>query len=209
MKLRFILSLVVAVAIVAPGFAQVVNIPKEYRVVNFGEGFCAWCSIEMLGKTHKIEKLYNLTKNRANESDFKIWDGKKWVIEPYVWVPRGPEYFVKEKVNTGGEWAIYSKLKALDVRAKLQTYGNKNIDLINYAMKNKLGCVFAIEGVNPTGERWAHAMVLIDFNEKEVMYIDPNDIEYIKTKSRTWFNQNWTGYLVVIEATPKINVVEK
>lgn len=187
-----------------PCTAQTVNIEIKNRVQNFGDGFCAWCSIEMLGRVHKIDKLYNLAKNRSKESDFKIQDGDKWTTEPYVWVPRSGEYFVKEQVNGGGEWAVYSKLKALDVRAKLQWRGNKNTDLISYAMTNKLGCVFAIEGVDLIkGESWAHAMVLIECNDKEVMYVDPNDIEKVKTKSRTWFDQNWNGYLIVIEAPKK------
>lgn len=204
MKLRFIWSLLVALAMVAPCAAQVVDIPKTDRIQNFGDGFCAWCSIEMLGRVHKVEKLYGLAKSRATESDFKVWDGKKWTTEPYVWVPRSSEYFVKEQVNGGGEWAVYSKLKALDVRATVQWRGNKNTDLISYSMKNKLGCVFAIEGIDPIkGEAWAHAMVLIECNDKEVMYIDPNDIDRVKTRTRTWFNQNWNGYLIVIEAPKK------
>lgn len=185
-------------------FSQTVNIEIKNRVENFGDGFCAWVSIESLGRHHGIDKLYDLAKNRSKESDFKVFDGKKWTTEPYVWVPRSSEYFVKEQVNGGGEWAVDSKLKALDVRAKLQWRGNKNTDLISYAMKNKLGCVFAIEGVDPIkGEAWAHAMVLIEFNDKEVMYIDPNDIKKVKTRTRAWFNHNWNGYLVIIEAPKK------
>jgi hypothetical protein len=186
--------------------AQVIDVPKECRVENFGDGFCAWCSIECLGRVHKVELLYNLAKNRSKESDFKVWheDVKNWTYEPYVWVPRSNDYFVKEQVNGGGEWAVYSKLKSLDVRAKVQWRGNKNTDLISYAMKNKLGCVFAIEGIDPIkGEAWAHAMVLIECNDKEVMFIDPNDIEHIKTRTRAWFNQNWNGYLIVIESPKK------
>jgi len=203
MKFKLVWALLVTLAVGAPCHAQVIDVPKTDRVQNFGDGFCAWCSIEMLGRVHKVEPLYDLAKKRSKESDFKVWreDSKTWTYEPYVWVPRSNDFFVKEQVNGGGEWAVYSKLKALDVRARVQWRGNKNIDLVSYAMKNKLGCVFAIEGIDPIkGEAWAHAMVLVDFNDKEVMYIDPNDVEHIKTRTRAWFNQNWNGYLVVIEA---------
>ena len=201
---KLVWALLVTLAVSAPCNAQVIDIPKTDRVQNFGDGFCAWCSIEMLGRVHKVDKLYDLAKKRSKESDFKIWDGNKYTAEPYVWVPRSDEYFVKEQVNGGGEWAVYSKLKALDVRSKLQWRGNKNTDLVSYAMKSKLGCVFAIEGIDPIkGEAWAHAMVLIDFDDNKVMFIDPNEIDKVKTKTRAWFNQNWNGYVVMIEAPKK------
>jgi ABC-type bacteriocin/lantibiotic exporter with double-glycine peptidase domain len=114
---------------------------------------------------------------------------------------------VKEGVGGGGEWAVYGKLKSLGVRFRMQWRGNYSHNLIKFAMKKNLGCVFAIEGFDKIkGERWAHAMVLVDFNDKEVMFIDPNDTDKVQTRPRSWFDQKWTGYVIVIEP-PKNKVV--
>lgn len=182
--------------------AQVINISKEDRVENFGDGYCAWVSIEILGRYHKIPELYNLSKNRSAESDFYSWDGKKWAKEPYVWVYKGSSY-VKEEVNSGDEWAVYSKLNSLGVRFQVQLRGNTSTGLISYAMRNKLGCVFAIEGYDRVKGSWAHAMVLLDFDDEKVVYLDPNYIGKIQIQSRRWFNQHWNGYVVVVQ--PKEN----
>ena len=195
---RWILSLFVALVLATQSFAQVV-IETEHRVTNFGPGYCAWCSIEMLGRHNGIKKLHNLDEDRSKESHVKSWDGEKWVPQPYVIVEYGPGQWVREKRNVGTDYGVYRKLNSLGVKYKMQWTGNYSHNLIKYAIKNKLGCAFAVKAGTFGPKTSAHAMVLTDFNDKTVEVLDPNDTEKIYVYNREWFDTNWTGWILVIE----------
>jgi len=203
MMKRWLLSLVVAMCLAAPSWAQI-DIAKENRVGNFGPGYCCWCSIEMLGKHHSIKKLDNLAKNRSNESSVKQWDSEKgvWVPLPYIMVSHGYNYqgpWVQEKRNVGTDWGVYWRMKELGIKHRMQWTGDYDTKIIKYAMKNKLGCCFAVKkgcfGKNSS----SHAMVLTAYDDKKVEYIDPNDPDNVYEAKREWFDHWWSGWILVLE----------
>jgi hypothetical protein len=200
---RWFVSLVVILLLSAPSWAQV-TIDKKHRVANFGPGYCAWCSIETLGRHHQIEALYDLAENRSKESSVRQWnpDKGRWVSLPYVMVSHGPNYqgpWVQERRNVGTDWGIYYKLKELGIKNRMQWTGNKDTAIIRYAMRNKLGCCFAVkEGCFGRGSS-AHAMILTNYTDKTVEYIDPNDPKHVYEAKREWFDYWWTGWILVIE----------
>ncbi len=155
----------------------------------------------MLGRQHGVKALYNLAKNRSKESSVKQWDSEKgvWVPLPYVMVEYSNGQWVQEKRNVGTDWGIYRKLNSLGVKYRMQWSGNYSTKLITYAMKNKLGCCFAVKSGSFGPNTSAHAMVLIDFNDKTVECIDPNNIDTVYVYKREWFDSKWTGWILVIE----------
>jgi len=181
-----------------------VTIEKKHRVENILDGYCAWCSIEMLANQHKIKKLYNLAKRRSEESDFKEFDKKtkKWKKLPYVWVDYGNNK-EKEHRGYGGEQAISNKLKSLGVKFRYQRNGNDSMKVVNYAMKNDLGCVVVVHWTFFTAKEedysYTHAIVLVGIDSKQVRFVDSNDISHVYKAGRNWFNKNWTGYVLVLE----------
>ncbi len=186
-----------------PSWAQV-EIDKKHRIENFGPGYCAWCSIETLGRHIGIEALHDLAKNRSKESSVKQWNSDKgvWVPLPYVMVSHGYNYngpWVQEKRNVGTDWGVYWKLTELRVKFKMQWTGEKDTKLIKYAIKNNLGCAFAVKkgcfGKNSS----AHAMVLTNYDDKKVEYIDPNDPGNVYEATREWFDHWWSGWVLVLE----------
>lgn len=179
-------------------FAQV-DIDKKHRVENFGEGFCCWASIETLGRHHGIKKLHDLAKNRSKESDVKQWDGKKWVPLPYVIVEYGNGQRVQEKRNVGTDYGVYRKLNSLGVKYRMQWTGDYSHKMIEYAMKNKLGCCFAVHSKAFGPNSSAHAMVLINFTKENIECVDPNDPNEVYVYTREWFDKHWTGWILVIE----------
>lgn len=195
---RWLLSLFVVLVLATQSFAQI-TISTENRVENFGPGYCAWCSIEMLGRHHGITKLHNLAKNRSKESNVSQWDGKKWVPLPYVMVEYGNRQQVQEKRNVGTDWGVYRKLNSLGVKYRMQWTGDYSHKMIEYAMKNKLGCCFAVHSKAFGPDSSAHAMVMINFSKNNIECIDPNDPNEIYVYSREWFDRYWTGWILVVE----------
>jgi hypothetical protein len=197
---RIIASLVLVVTLCAC-ICSSVEIDEENRVPNRGSkeepGYCAWACLEMLGRQHEVEPLYDLVAKRAKEYDFMHWDRDKktWVADPYVWVyyKKGKE---KEPRCAGGEIAVINKLDQLKVKYRIQRFGNKDTAIIKYAMDNKLGCMIAML---PEAFDGPHAVLLTHFNDKEIKFIDPNDISTPYKVDRAWFDKYWTGYAVVIE----------
>lgn len=195
---RWFLSLFVALVLATHVFAQV-DIDSKNRVENFGPGYCAWCSIETLGRHHGIKKLFDLAKNRSKESDVRQWDGTQWVPQPYVVVEYGPGQYVQEKRNVGTDYGVYRKLNSLGVKYRMQWSGDYSHKLIQYAVKNKLGCCFAVRATAFGPKSSAHAMVLTNFDDKNIECIDPNDPASVYVYSREWFDRYWTGWILVIE----------
>ena len=162
-----------------------VKIDKANRVENINPGYCAWCSIEMLGRHLKVKKLYNLTKNRTKESD--IWinydDGKGWI---------------RLRANEGHSNTIRWKMDELGVKYRMCNYGKFDRAMIEDSIKNNLGCAVGFKSGAFKGEG-AHAVVLIDYNDDDVEFIDPNDPESTYTAKREWFDYYWDGWVLVVE----------
>jgi hypothetical protein len=202
--MKKILAIIFSLTLCAFLFAEI-EVPIENRVPNIGNkeepGFCAWACIEILGRQHKVKSLYDLVENRSKECDFMHWDRDKgvWVEEPYIWIyyKYGKE---KELRCSGSEVAVINKLDVLEVKYRIQRAGDKRKNIIKYAMDNELGCMIVVSAEAFEGFDNAHAIILTHYDEKEVRFIDPNNID---TKSRpaerAWFDYFWTGYTLVIE----------
>lgn len=147
----------------------------------------------MIGNHHKIKVLYNLVEERSKE-------------DPEIWIDYG-NYQLKEKRNTGSEQAVATKLTSLGIKFRYQSNLNTSKELIEYAMKNKLGCIvvcrwigFFEESKRKDKDRFdTHAVLITYFDDKRVEFINPNDAESIYMVSRKWFEDFWTGYVLVIE----------
>lgn len=197
---RFIVAFLLLLAVSSPAFPQVI-IKKENRILNRNPGYCAWCCLEMLGRHHKIEVLYNLLDNREKEFTWE-WDGRKreWIKTPYVWVDYG-NYKSKEHRSPATHRAKVNKLDSLGVKYTYQNYYNYDKTLIKKTIKDGQGCLVVV--------RWwynskdTHAIVLLDYNDNGVEFLDPNDIDHTYTATHQWFNYYWTGYVLVLNGSDK------
>jgi hypothetical protein len=183
---RFVLALLLILGQAFAVLAEPIKISKDDQVQNYSDtGYCAWCCIETLGRHHRVKALTNLVKNRRA--------GPEWVEVDYggrekKWHRPGP----------GWEWAIYNTLKDLKVKFYYQRVGDKSHDLIKYAMDQKLACMFAVnENAWHKGSE-AHAMILTEFTDTKITLYDPNKPGTVFVGTRAWFDQFWTGQLVVI-----------
>lgn len=179
--MKWISAILLSLILAFPIYADV-SIPKENRIHNFYPGYCTWCCLETLGRYHKIEKLYNLVKNRQSDPDYIIWD--EW----------NGYYIVVEPRNTGSCRAVTEKLRSLGVKFRIQWDGNRDDGMIREAVKND-GCVVTMrEGAfGPE----AHSIIVTSYNDKKVQFINPNDISYYEC-TREWFEYYWTGAVCVV-----------
>lgn len=100
--------------------------------------------------------------------------------------------------NTGTDKAIYRQLRKLKVKFKMQYFGSKKISLIEYAIKNDLGCAVGfLPRAFPSPS--AHMVVITDFNKKQVKFVDSVITDRVHVKSRRWFNKYFDGTVIVIE----------
>jgi hypothetical protein len=180
--MRFVLPILLILGQVFAAFAEV-KISKQDQIVNFGPGYCSWCCLETLGRHHEVKRLYKLAENRSKEPE-------------KVAVDYGT-YISSESRNGGGDRAVYNKLKALGVKFEMQWTGNKNTDLIEYAIKNNLACEIVVNA-GGFGTKGYHSIILTEFTDKGIKLVDPNDPGAVYTASRAWFDYWWTGRVVVI-----------
>jgi hypothetical protein len=201
--MRKFLAILLLLTTTSSVFGQVF-IKKENRVPNREPGYCCWACLETLGRQQKIKVLYNLVDKRAKEFTWQ-WDEnrKKWFKSSFVWTDYG-SYKKFEHRAPGGVRAISNKLNSLDVKFRYQNYGNFSRSLIKQAIKNKKGCLVVVkvwddEPLPPDVIEPAHAIVLLDYNEKGIEFYDPNDKEDIYRVNHDWFNYYFTGYVLVLE----------
>lgn len=167
------------------------EIPVSQRVSNFGPGYCMWCDMEMIGNHLKIPALYNLAHNR-----------EKYDQDEFVQDPDGS--FTVIPKNYGVDFAVARKLKALHVRYKMAKDGNRDVSLINEAVKYGYGCVVGVKACLVPGfdshETSCHALLITEFdvNKNYVCYIDPNKISVEYEGTVKWFSQAWNGFVLVI-----------
>lgn len=177
--MKYLLTILLGLAC-SPAWAQI-SIDKKHRVSNLPPGYCSWCSIEMLGRHHGIKPLFDLVKLRQKDSD--------------AWVQVNGEWRVYKK-NRGYDFTIRMKLDELGVAYRMSGVGRFDRSLIEYAMKNKLGCAVAAK----TGAfgNTPHAFVLTHYDSKIVKFIDPNYAEWNYEATRGWFDTWWDGWVLVL-----------
>lgn len=183
-------GILVLLVLASSVFGQNVKIDIKNRVDNqqFEDGYCAWASLETLARHHGIVKLNNLVKERSEEPK-------------YVWVKISENNYIKVLKNVGHEWAIYRKLLSLGVKFRMAFEEDAIQRLIKYSMDNKLGCIFVVSaGWDGRDSGETHALILVDWNDKEIKYVDTNRIkENYFTRTRSWFDKWRTSYIIVLE----------
>jgi hypothetical protein len=185
--MRILSLLALGFLFVGQAWAQV-QIPMGCRVKNRPPGYCVWACIETLGRHQKIDKLYNLTDNRAKDPDslepHRVSVGDGMILEYYVRVPHA----------AGTAYSANKKLNDLGVKHKITEA--KDLTHINEAMKKDHGCVIFLHP-NPTYPG-PHAVLLVKLTEENAEFIDPNDLVHYRA-TRGWFDLYWAGAVITVD----------
>lgn len=207
---KFIVAFLLLLVFSSSIFSQVI-IEKENRVENRNPGYCAWCCLEMLGRHHKIEALYNLLDEREKEFTWE-WDARKreWIKSPYILTDYG-SYKLREHRSPATHRAIANKLNSLDVKYSYQDHYNYDKSLLKEAIKNKQGCLVVVKwwkdangnAITAMNNSSTHAIIILDYNEDGVEFLDPNHIDRTYSATHRWFNYYWTGYVLVLNGGDK------
>lgn len=172
---KFLISFIALFFIGNSVFADVL-IKKENRVRNREPGWCAWVCLETLGKHHRIPKLYNLSIDRMNDPDEIIINSDGY----REFIPR----------NAATKETAQRKLDSLKVNYEIRT-GEPN-----WLKHNTIetGCVVFM---NPPAFSEGHAIILTEFNEETIGFINPNDCRYY-IASREWFDAYFSHVAIVV-----------
>jgi hypothetical protein len=163
-----------------------VTIAKADRIHNSSPGFCLWCSIEMLGRAHKLKEVEGLTKFYADwryeiyDEDTKTWEKKPW-----------------DKGHTLAEGA--SQLKLLGVKSHV--YIGVTRKEVKKACDDGNGCVVSLKWWKPVriGQVPAeHAVVVIDVTDTHVYFIDPNHAADVYRAEFDWFDYYFTHVMLTV-----------
>ncbi len=134
-----------------------------------------------------------------------VWDKKnqKAVRRPFVYENDDGHTMVYEDRSPGGHYALVGKLKRLGVKYRFQDYGDTSRKLIKRAILAEKPCLIVLKVWDrPTvkGEDVdTHAVILLDYNEEGIEFLDPNDIEQPYTAPHEWFDEHFTGYVLILE----------
>lgn len=167
------------------------EIEQKDRIKNYPTGCCLWCSLENLGKYHKIDRMSGMAKRRHDRAEelietvnYDFVNGN--FIRQVVWVKRN---------DAGGTTArAHQELKALKVKYKLQETGNFDTKILEES--KDLGCAIGVRNFPNEGNM--HAVTLIHFDDKICRFIDNNGNCDKYEVTREWFNEHWTGLAIVI-----------
>lgn len=171
---KLILLLAAAVGLAA-------DIPVENRVKNREPGYCGWCCLEMLGRTQKIKKLYDIAKDRDKDPDFVYF------------VQNGPYlHRIVEPKNLISRISGPSKLESLGVKYKMTLLDRKHLA---EAAKTTGGVVFMKPGAYGRG---AHAVIITKYGEETITLLDPNTTKE-DVVNRKWFDKFWDGTTLTVE----------
>lgn len=166
-------------------FAWAIDLDKKDRVPNQSPGYCAWASIETLGRHHHIEPLIDLVEKRKKDPDIYIQNFDE----------HGREFLVLQQKHIGTDAVIKEKLDQLKVKYKITSTRSEDRSLLSYA--NDQGVIVGVK----TGARGpaAHIIVLTYYDDKIIKFYDCNYPNEIWLGSREWFDHWWTGLSILIE----------
>ena len=159
-----------------------VKIAQKNRVPNQQPGYCAWASLETICRHQKVKAGYDLVEKRKLDPDYVRWNG---------------EIILK---HFGTDEAIAAKLEKLGIKYKMNhTKDNtqEGVNLIKKSVKNNKPALIGVW--HDPNFHQHHALTVVDMDEDNFVYIDPNlpQVEYEGTMK--WFFQEWDGFVVVIE----------
>lgn len=159
------------------------EVPSRHRVPNRPPGYCAWASLETIGRCHNIGPLVGLVDARSK-------DPGDWLQTRF-----GAQFFGP---HAGLEATIGPKLTKLKVKHKVQWTDDKDTVILKSA--NTLGVVAGFkEGAFGAFQTEPHAVVLTHIDDKRVEIYDCSRPKAMYYGSRQWFNENWTGFAVSVE----------
>ena len=174
MRNKFFWSVLVSLLVVTPLFSLTVH--SENRDQNFGLGYCAWVSIQVVGKELKIPNLYNISKEREGGGEGLI--------------PRNIGY-----LPDIDKWLI-----TRDVQHQIYFDGIRNLDILRDNVTSGNGVV--VGGWSPLHKELFggqyHAIVITNIDSKYIYYYDCNYPGYDWIWETKEFMKWWTGYMVII-----------
>jgi|SRR6185312_1105195 len=181
---RFLIALLTLGLITCAAFGDA-KIPVKDRVHNtpWPTGYCAWAAIETVCRHQGVKAGYDLVEKRKLDPNYVYPDGTVLAR------------------NFGADAPIIAKLKELGIKYEMNPTDKTNkagIDLIKKTVRSGYGAVVAVKCGLPTTPE-AHALTVVDMNDKTVEYIDSNDPERIYVGSMKWFEEQWNGFVLVVE----------
>jgi hypothetical protein len=146
------------------------EIPQEARIKNPG-AYCSWACLEVLARTHDIDKLQGILADRMKRKGGHPDPGYDEVMKDEL-DRRGVEYEIRN------QWSFDTYL------------------LDNYA--STLGVAVSLKQGNPYCVG-CHHIVVIHCDKMTVQFYDSNTPEKkFWTCSREWFNVWWLGNSLVV-----------
>ena len=179
MKKKLLAALLAILLSLSSAWADV-NVPAEFRIKNQSPGYCMWASLETIGRTLGVKQTEGLVEARKQDGPWGIRDQQTGV---YEWFPN----------NIGHPVIVKLKLQDRGVKFKMQEPGVKDLAIIKEALKANRPVAIGIMMDVPVG---SHAVALTSLDEKEVHYVDSNYPGVISVRTRAWFDERWTGYVV-------------
>lgn len=158
------------------------DIPPSCHVDNQDPGYCAWASLEILGKVHGIHELDNILENRKKDSDTYVLSDNQWIVHPK---------------NLGYNYALRGKLTRLKVKFWMQDSGLYNRKLLKYADSH--GCLVAVRAGAIPGYKQAHGIIITKYKDGAVTFYDCNTPKKTWVATKEWFDYYWTGLAIVVE----------
>lgn len=162
-----------------------IELEKKDRTPNQEPGYCAWASLETLGRHHKIEPLYHLVEKRKKDPDVYLQNFDE----------NGREFFTLQKKHIGTDFAIKEKLDQLKINYKMTLTRSNDRSLLSSA--NEQGVLIGVkaEARGPA----AHIIVLTHYDGETIKFYDCNYPNDIWLGSREWLDHWWTGLSIIIE----------
>lgn len=159
------------------------DIPSKCHVDNQDPGYCAWVSLEILGKVHGIHELNNIVENRKKDVD-------TYVLNPY-------NQWEKHPKNLGYNYALRGKLTRLKVKFWMQDSGFYSRKLLKYSDSH--GCLVAVKPGAIPGTKESHAIIITKYKDGAVTFYDCNKPDKFWVATKEWFDYYWTGLVIVVE----------
>lgn len=166
-------AIVALLLAISPVYAEV-SIPQSCRVPNKSVGVCSWCAIEMTGRYNGDKRLYGLVEARVKLNE------------------QNPG------TNGGTPSRIKDQLKELGVTDYIfqEPSDAKDKTILKNNDWNKQPVVVNVRNYPKEGQY--HSILLTDFNDTTVTFIDPNVADKSMVAVMRWFDQHWDGSALII-----------
>ena len=133
-----------------------------------------------------------------------VWIRNKAIKLKCVHKDDNGHHWVYEHRAPAGYHAICNRLNKLGVKFKFTRKATKQT--IKELVKNNIACIIVVkdwwlppreDGLVDPFE--THAIIIVDFNDDGIEFIDPNDVKNNYTATQEWLDHNFVGYVIVLE----------